>query len=221
MKKFLTWLVHFILGTLLLFLSTVIVVSFFSLHLFQNCSESLLWMLIGAVGGTLFFLHFHLTPLYVLGHELTHWLIAKLFRRRTSRFTVHLNSGSVRVENPNIWITLGPYIFPFYMLLWLAVVFVVSFFSFFTPTVSLACSAVVGVLYAYHVLMTIVALSRNQPDLKFNGVVFSMVFIITFNLLFLYLAIAIATQQILPALQLLWNVCAKVAHTQVESRLWH
>ena len=203
MKKFLTWLAHFVLGTLLLYICFITILSFFRLPFFQSSMESLLWPLIGAVGGTIFFLHFRLTPIYVFGHELTHWLIAKIFRRKTSKFTVHFNSGSVRVQNPNIWIVLGPYIFPIYMLLWLIGLGITSCFTVFSTNVQLICSAIVGVLYAYHVLMTIVALSHSQPDLKFNGVVFSMVFIITFNVLFLYFGIAIATQQALYALQLL------------------
>ena len=203
MKIFLTWLSHFIIGTLLLIICEITIISFF--YIPYIISESLIWMLIGAIVSPLFFLHFHLTPLYVFGHELTHWLIAKLFRRRTSKFTVHFDSGSVRVVNPNIWITLGPYIFPIYMLLWLAVYGVASFFMTFTPNIRLASSAVVGILYAYLVYMTIVALSHNQPDLQFNGVVFSLVFIFTFNVLFLYLGIAISMQQAIPALKLLWE----------------
>ena len=51
--------------------------------------------------------------LYVFGHELTHWLTARLFRRRTGAFHVGGDRGYVMVERPNVWITLAPYFVPF------------------------------------------------------------------------------------------------------------
>ena len=60
------------------------------------------------VVGLPLFCFLRLNSLYVFGHELTHWVMAKIFLRKTGRFQSGKNAGAVEVENPNVWIILAP-----------------------------------------------------------------------------------------------------------------
>ena len=60
---------------------------------------------------------------YVLGHELTHAIWALLMGARVSGLTVRKAGGQVRTSKTNWAITLAPYFFPFY-----AVLFMTGFF---------------------------------------------------------------------------------------------
>lgn len=213
MKKFGIFLCKFVLGVVLAWLCAVLCQCFFQLRLSFSDRERMIWCVAGSAVASLFFMKFKLIPVYVFGHELTHWAVAKLFLRRTSKFTVHFSHGSVRVERPNIWIVLGPYILPIYMLLFLLVSQLLQLMMPFSRDVQLGCSAAVGILYAYHLVLTIVALSQNQPDLKISGPCFSFIFIIFFNLLFLYLGIALAGNNLRHALELAWCIIQNHAHT--------
>ncbi len=127
--------------------------------------------------------------LYVFGHELTHWLLAKLFRRRTGRFRVGLHGGSVEIENPNLWIALGPYFIPLYSLLWSGIYFAVRQVQplLAREYVGFAVGGI-GLTYAYHLWMTGFALRREQTDLQEYGVFFSFSLIIMLNLGLVFLA---------------------------------
>ena len=127
-----------------------------------------------------------LKPLYVLGHELTHWLAAKLFRRPTGAFHWGLQSGSVAVAAPNGAIILAPYCIPFYFLLALGVL---AFCTLVRPAwaadtrFQAGAALLLGLCYAYHLALTARALWHGQSDLRHCGVLLSLVFIIGCNLL--------------------------------------
>ncbi len=143
---------------------------------------------IGFGGGVVFFSIVHrLAPAYVFSHELTHWLAAKVFRRRTGRFRVHGARGSVDVERPNIWITLSPYFVPLYSLLWLGAcgVFGLVLDGSNVWLVRLAYAGV-GITYAFHLVLTFHCLGREQADLKRHGKLLSLSIILLFNVLVLY-----------------------------------
>ena len=126
---------------------------------------------------------------YIFGHELTHWLMAKLFRRRTSGIKIGKQGGSLHVEKPNIFIVLAPYIFPLYTILWL----ILASLLYLTVKVYWAALLLytgVGFTYAYHVVMTVLAVSKTQTDLKQYGHIFSLCIILTINLLVLFLGIS-------------------------------
>lgn len=151
-------------------------------------SRSLMLFSAGFGGGFIAFTTlFHFTGLYVFGHELTHFLAAKLFRRRTGKFTVRGSSGSVAVERPNIWISLAPYFIPIYTLLWIGLY---GLWQFSLPTspkfVWLVFNTGVGVTYSYHVCLTIKALKREQNDLQRYGRLFSISVILLANMLLLF-----------------------------------
>lgn len=211
MKLFFTGLKRFVLGLCMVWLTEVLCVSLVDQYAILNEREILWWFLGGLLCGCLLFSKVRPVFLYVLGHELTHWLLAKLFFRKTSKFTLRMNSGSVRVAEPNIWIILGPYILPFYMLVGLLVVLLLDSCLSFERVEYMVFSVVIGVLYANHIVMTLVALQNNQPDLKFNGPLYSTVFILFFNVLFLYLGLMVCGGK----LESCWQVPHRIFMEQI------
>jgi len=162
------------------------------LRLSSNLDYSHTFFLVGVgfcIGLLIFSLMSTFSRTYIFGHELTHWLMAKLFRRRTSGLKIGKNGGSLHVEKPNIFIVLAPYIFPLYTILWfvLAGLFQVSVK---TDWGALMLYAGVGFTYAYHVTMTILAISKNQSDLKMYGHFFSICIILNINVFTLFLGIS-------------------------------
>lgn len=123
------------------------------------------------------------TRTYVLGHELTHALWALLMGARVSGLKVRKTGGQVRTSKTNWVITLAPYFFPFY-----AVIFIAGFFiahaiwnlsAYFWLLFFL-----VGLGWSFHVTFTLmILLSVEQPDVKSQGALFSAVMIYLMNLL--------------------------------------
>lgn len=152
-------------------------------------STTLFMIVLGIASGLIFFsLVSHFNRAYVFGHEFSHWLAAKFFRRATSEFHAGKDGGSVQVESPNIWIALAPYVIPIYTLIWLVVVAVgrIWFRPPWLPT--FACLGV-GFTYAHHVVLNVLALSKGQKDLTLFGPVLSLALVIAANLAILYFAL--------------------------------
>jgi hypothetical protein len=151
----------------------------------------------GFAGGMVFFtLVNRMQVLYVYGHELTHWLAAKLFRRRTGRFSVRQTGGHVQVERPNIWIVLAPYFIPLYAVLWTGIYGVVLM-CWKTPPgwLSPVFNVGLGITYAFHVRMTFYALNRAQSDLAMHGGFLSLSLILFCNVGLVMLCLVAATGQ--------------------------
>jgi hypothetical protein len=181
--------------TLPIYLAVVVVGwTLLSLPLYVD-SRTMLWpALAGFVVSTLFLLSgIRLLRLYVVGHELTHWLAAKLFRRRTGTFRADARSGSLEVEDPNALIVLAPYFVPVYTLAWVGLYGVVRMWVDPLPEggVALFCGGI-GATYAFHLFLTLLALQRGQDDLRLCGPVFSVGVILLGNLLLVFLAMVVA-----------------------------
>ena len=183
---FLFWLAFMLLGTIL--------TTFKPLPLLKNSIT--LTGFVAFVVSALFF-HWHrFTVIYVFGHELTHWATAKLFLKKTGRIRVGRLSGSTEIYNTNITITLAPYIIPFYLMVVVGVFGISQLFVYPSPLwAAYTVSALVGMTYAYHIMLNIFALRQAQSDLELYGKVFSLAFILAGNALFLLLALLIATAQ--------------------------
>lgn len=144
----------------------------------------------------LFGIGFRLVPLYVLGHELTHWFAAKCFLRRTGPLRVNGGSGSVAIERPNVWIVLAPYFVPLYTLLWIGLYGVYQFWLGAPgPGAQTIFYAGLGLTYAFHLLFTIHALRRAQSDLRAYGRFFSLAMIAFCNVALVLVAALIAGGQ--------------------------
>lgn len=147
------------------------------------------------VGGVLFSFISKFHPVYVFGHEFTHWLVAKCFRRRTQGFRVGLREGKVDIENPNLWITLAPYFVPIYSVFWLLGLGLWALFAEEPPWYAPVLFAGLGFSYAYHLVMTVYAIRQDQPDLKCHGRFFSFGLILWLNAALLGWGLALVSAQ--------------------------
>ena len=170
----------------LLLLNGLILWSFKDLE-FQSTSEVKLALLAGFITGCLLFsLVSRFTRFYVFGHELAHWIFAKIFLRETRNFKACAKHGAVEIIRPNIWITLAPYFYPTFTFFWIPTWFLFQHFQnrltygtqiyFFGLTFT----------WAYHFILTIYALSRKQSDIQRYGKAISLSLIIFVNLVSIY-----------------------------------
>ena len=149
---------------------------------------------IALLGGlTAFFLCWMAVPhpfkTYVLGHELTHALWGLLFGAVPSDLKVGANGGSVRLTKSNMLITLAPYFFPFYT--FVVIVCALITYAFFRPLPWLPLwMFMIGFTWAFHVLFTFETLTREQPDVKLYGRIFSWTFIFLVNVLIVLIWVA-------------------------------
>jgi len=180
----------------LLYLGVVLLLYSFqvSTH-FQNHAQYRNF-LIGLVVGCLFFCKFcQCTTLYVFGHELTHYLVAKLFRKETGRFRVRSREGSVEIANPNFWIILAPYFVPFWMLLIAGICGLHLFFANLqiSPLTIGIYQFLLGLTAAHHLVLTITGIYYGQSDLRRCGTIFSLSLILACNALMLAIGLLTAT----------------------------
>jgi hypothetical protein len=140
-------------------------------------------LLVGALGYSLAWAlllrHVRVGFLSTLEHELTHCLFAWLTGNRVTRLTAALHSGGeMRIDGtPNWLIAVAPYFFPTVSaLLLVAAVFV-------DPRWQSLLYGGLGASIAYHVISTFQETHRSQSDLREAGLVFSILFLPTANLL--------------------------------------
>lgn len=149
------------------------------------------WFFAGGflIGSVIFTMFTRLTPLYIFGHETTHWVVAKLFCKETGKFRCGGSSGYVEIRNPNVWIILAPYFIPFYFLLFTGIW---GLLDLLMPGKLTPChpwlAGLLGLAYSYHIVLTFIALGKGQADLKHKGVVFSLTLVMAMNALFFFLA---------------------------------
>jgi len=136
------------------------------------------------------------TRTYVLGHELTHAIWAWLMGARVGGLRVGKHGGQVRTSKTNWAITLAPYFFPFYAMLFLALFFVAHVIwgldRYFWVLFFL-----VGLGWSFHVTFTFVMLlTVSQPDVQSQGKVFSAVVIYAMNLVTMLVTTAALAQSV-------------------------
>ena len=132
---------------------------------------------------------------YVVGHEFTHALWTWLCGGRVKKFRASAKGGHVVVTKTNTLITLSPYFFPFYAVLWILVFFVgEALFGWrhLRPWFHFG----LGGTYAFHITLTAHILRLRQPDLDGEGWVFSAVVIWLGNVLGLLLAVPLLTRAV-------------------------
>ena len=120
---------------------------------------------------------------YVLGHELTHAIWALLMGARVGGLKVKKTGGQVRTSKVNWFIALAPYFFPFYAMLFIGAFFLAH--ALWDLAAYLwVLFLLVGLGWSFHVTFTLMMLlTVEQPDVKSQGVVFSVVVIYCMNLL--------------------------------------
>lgn len=123
---------------------------------------------------------------YVLGHELTHAVAALMCFGKVQALRVDLDGGYVDTDTDNLFVSLSPYFVPFWMLVWLGVLFVANLlypFESYLPWFY----AGFGFWWSFHVYWTLWIIPREQPDLLENGVVLSFMIIMLTNIVALVL----------------------------------
>ncbi|MCG3150098.1 MAG: hypothetical protein PCFJNLEI_03569 [Verrucomicrobiae bacterium] len=120
---------------------------------------------------------------YVLGHELTHALWAWLMGARVSGLKVGKAGGQVHTSKTNWAITLAPYFFPFYAILFMLLFFLGHWIWDWSGYMGVLFF-LIGFGWSFHVTFTIMVLfSVSQPDVESQGVLFSFTIIYLMNLL--------------------------------------
>jgi len=200
-------LVRLVLTPVLLFLGSALVWTLTILPVNMDPRLAVFPLLAGFLSGlAIFGIRIRFVRLYVLGHELTHYVTAKLFLRRTGGFRIGGNRGSVEVDNPNTWIVLSPYIVPLYTVAWIGLYGLCR--MLWVPFPAWAFStfyAGVGITYAFHVVLTLLALRQGQQDLQLYGTCFSLALIFCGNAALLFLALVVAGQHWGYGFETLWE----------------
>lgn len=122
--------------------------------------------------------------LYVLGHELTHAIFILLCGGKISGMSVSVEGGYVMTNKSNFLIALSPYFVPFWSLIVLGLSFLLEIF-WDIPYHHYALYGAVGATWTFHLAWTMWMIPRDQPDLKENGTLFSVVIIYLANVLLL------------------------------------
>ena len=198
---------------LLLYLSVVLFL--FSAQVathFQNHAQYR-YFLIGLIAGCIIFCSlWQCSTLYVIGHELTHYLVAKIFRKETGRFRIRSREGSVEVANPNFWVILAPYFVPFWMLLTAGVCGIHLFFANAPSAFTIGIyQFLLGLTAAHHLVLTLNGIYHGQSDLRRCGTFFSLSLILACNTLMLAIGLLIATGAWASAPAELWSFFSRTA----------
>ena len=131
--------------------------------------------------------------LYVVGHELTHAIWAIAFGVKVKAMKISRRGGHVVLNRTHFLITLAPYFFPLYAVLWTA------FFALGNAVWNWRAWMAfyhfgLGATYAFHATLTLHILRFRQPDLEMEGWLFSFVIIMVGNVTVLLGALPLLTQ---------------------------
>lgn len=118
---------------------------------------------------------------YVVGHELTHAIAAKLCLGKVQTLRVDLNGGYVETDTDNLFIALSPYFVPLWMCVWLLVLWCVNLIYPF-PEWGAWFYAGFGFWWSFHLYWTVWVIPREQPDMLENGLLFSLLLVLVMNI---------------------------------------
>lgn len=126
---------------------------------------------------------------YVWGHELSHVLGIWLCRGKVRGLKISSRGGQVRSDKSNLLIRLLPYFFPIYTFSILGFYLLISIMWDLSRYYNLLVF-ILGISWGFHLWMTIHVLWQDQPDIRYTGVVFSLVVIIILNIFILGILLA-------------------------------
>ena len=120
--------------------------------------------------------------LYVLGHESVHVLATWLCLGRVTSFEISSQGGSVTTSKSNLFISLSPYFVPIYAILLIIVYYLLN--NVFSEGILAQryFMFLLGMVLAFHIVMTVDTLKTRQPDLLKAGYLTSSVLIYVVNL---------------------------------------
>ncbi|HYG76243.1 MAG TPA: hypothetical protein VEK08_14660 [Planctomycetota bacterium] len=119
---------------------------------------------------------------YVFGHELIHALATWMCLGKVSNLSASARGGQVTTSKSNTFIRLAPYCVPLYAILAAALYFALN--AWWRPLGAHIqwLAFALGFFYAFHIGFTLWSLRRDQPDLRPDGWLFSLVVIYLANL---------------------------------------
>jgi len=123
----------------------------------------------------------------IFSHELTHVVTGLFFLQRIQRFSVTKGEGGF-VEyhgSGNFVITLSPYFFPLYSILLLIIRLLV------TSNILFFIDILIGITLMFHLVCFLKQFSIRQPDIQRNGIIFSFLFVLVMNLLFIAMLLVV------------------------------
>lgn len=132
---------------------------------------------------------------YVLGHELTHALFVYACGGKVGGIHVTADGGYVMTNKSNALIALSPYFVPFWSVVILGISTVIGLF-YQIPHHDHALYFLVGFSWSFHLLWTLWMIPRDQPDLKENGVFFSLVVIYLANVVVISILLCLALESL-------------------------
>ena len=128
--------------------------------------------------------------IYVLGHELTHFLAIIVSGGKVSQFRVSVEGGFVETNKNSVFIALSPYFLPLWCLVWLGLCALVALFVPWTSFAGVAFAGV-GFWWSFHFYWTLWVIPKDQPDLNENGTTFSLMIIYLANLFFTVIGLSL------------------------------
>lgn len=125
-----------------------------------------------------------LVYVYVVGHELTHALAAKLSFGHVETMKFDLSGGYIETDADNLFIALSPYFTPLWMFCWMATLWLLNLALPFEAFPAWFYAGG-GFWWAFHLYWTGWIIPREQPDMLENGVVLSMLITLLMNIVVL------------------------------------
>ncbi len=172
----------------------------------------LLWLAGGFLAATAAFL---LLPrphsLYVFGHEATHAAAVWMSGGKVSGFKVGKDGGHVVSDKMSAWISLSPYLIPFYPIAALVLWGLSSWIFPELSTYEFLFLAAWGLLWGYHLAFTASLMKTRQPDFASQGYLFSWVVILLGNC-WLVLTLAWLSTRPIPAADALAHATQLIRH---------
>ena len=158
-------------------------------------SEQFIFFTLGGIAwGATYWAGWRPVRMYVLGHELSHYVVARAFGGKIIGWDFSAEGGYVETDKTNTWITLAPYLLPFYSLLVMLLFGIVGMFWGLQEMCSVSVGSVVvhfrpvwlfysmlGLTWWFHISYTLKTMIIHQSDLETNGEFFSVALIFLFN----------------------------------------
>lgn len=159
-------------------------------------SEQFLFFTLGGVAwGMAHVIGWRPMHLYVLSHELSHLIVARAFGGKIISWKVTAQGGYVETNKTNTWITLAPYLLPFYSMVVVLVFGLVGMFWHLQEMRSVSIGShvvnlrpvwifyvLLGLTWWFHITYTLKTVFIHQSDLERNGEFFSMALIFLINI---------------------------------------
>lgn len=143
--------------------------------------------------------------IYVWAHEMTHAIFVILCGGKVSDFQSSAKGGYVLTNKNNVLISLAPYFFPFYTVILVPICLLLGAVTDLSVLLTLpggfgfrplwGLFLLIGLTWGFHTTFTLWMIGKDQPDLRINGVFFSVTLIYLVNALLIALLLILAAPE--------------------------